>query len=290
MELPLPRTVQDMLGTTYIDEGVITLDMSGVVRTPFERVTDGFLAFQVGNFEATGFLYGYYEDAKILSKNRRTELQICQEVLDGDRSAIENAPLGMTSDHRLQYLRADSRQPYADIFPTEVDSKFEETIDQALIAQEAGRMDEYFALVERVAESQVLPPDLALAFASQCLESKRTAQCIDVCRTLIDVPNYHYEEVALKALEYLAVSFVRENEPKGAMYATLEALHINISSTMAVNVLSRLVEVVSKDEEMALLLKLRAIAIARAEGHLEIATRLLDQLQRKYGGNSARFE
>lgn len=290
MQLPLPRTVQDLLGTTSIEEGVVTLDMRGVIRTPFERITDAFLAFQMGDFTTACILYLHCQDTGGLSPRRAEDLRISLAVTDGDRSEIQNAPLGMTSDQRLEYLRADSPRPYADVIPVGLDPEFEETVDRAFIAEGAGRMEEYFSLIEHISEQQVLPPDFALTFAYKCLESGRNIRCIEECRALLDVPNYYSEDIRLRALEYLATASRRELRAKDTVYATLEALHINISSCPALNSLSELSETISKDNEMSLLLKLRVIAILRAEGDIDNAALHRGRLEKRFGGNFARFD
>lgn len=284
-----PRTAQDFLGETRIEEGVVTIDARRTDKTATERLTDAYLAFQVGEFALAAALYSTCDQAGILTGLRRDELRIAESVVDGDRGAIENSPLGKSSDERLAFLIGDSPRPYLNDFPDEVGAEHAEALDAALIAEEAGRIDDFLQLVDQIAQRQVLPPRLALAVAYRSLLTNRNARCIEECRKLIDVPTYHFEDVRLRALEFLATASMREGNAKTALFAALEALRINVSSASAVMSLAGLVKALNQDEEMNLLLQVRAIAILQADGDADQAAQSLANLKAHHGGDRAYF-
>jgi hypothetical protein len=284
-----PRTADDFLGTTRIEDGMVTLDARGVEKTSSERLTDAYLATQVGEFHLAAFLYSLCERDGILTDRRRAEMRVVTMVSEGDRQPIENSPLGTSSEERLQILMGDSPRPYLHDIPVDIDPKLEEILDKALLAEAAGRTDEFIDLTEQIAQRQTLPPELLLTYAYRCLQTNRNTRCLEECRKLLDVPNYHSEDTRLRALEYLGSAAMQEGLAKEALLATLEALHINISSPSALMTLASLAENLNNDMEMSLLLKLRVISILRAEGNYELAEEHMKKLKRKFNGDSAQF-
>lgn len=284
-----PRSAQDLLGTTRIEDGTVTLDARGVERTPSERLTDAYLAFQVGEFHLAAPLYSVCEQAGILTARRREEMRIVTMVSEGDHEPIANSPLGESSDERLQFLIGDSPRPYLHDFPDDVEPGLEQLLDAALLAEEDGRIDDFMELVDQISLQQVPPPGLTLAVAYRSLLTNRNARCMEECRKLIDVPTYHSEDMRLRALEFLATAAMREGNPKTALYAALEALRINISSASALMSLAGLVNALNGDEEMNLLLQLRAIAVLEAEGDFDQAAQKLANLKAVFGGDRCLF-
>lgn len=289
MKEPLPRTPQDLLGKTRIEDGEITLDARRQEKSPSQLLTDAYLAFQVGDFTLAAVLYSECSRAGILTARRRDELGIVESIVDGDHGPIENSPLAMSSDDRLQFLIGDSPRPYLHNFPDDVESEHEQLLDAALIAEEAGRIDEFLQLVDQISQKQVPPPGLTLAVAYRSLLTNRNERCMEECRKLIDVPTYHSEDTRLRALEFLSIAAIRERNAKTALFAALEALRINISSASALMSLASLVKALNDDDEMDLLLQLRAIAILQAEGDTVQAARKLANLKTQFGGDQASF-
>jgi len=287
MQTPIPRTVQDFLGKTLIEDGILTLDMSGMKKNSYQWLTDGYLALQVGDFTGAQLLFMMAEKSQILSEKRIVERDLAEKLANGEETRAIYLALSMTSDERLTALRRDTPRPYLDNYPADIDQQNEEIFDRALIAEEAGQFDEYFKLIEEIERRQVLPPDFALAFVYQCLLAKKNQRCIDECRKLLDVPNYHFEDARLKALEFMAIAAAREGDVETTFYAIREALLIDISSVTALNTLGGVIKRLYQDEEMSVLLRLRSIAVLRERGMPELADQARAQLEKNYGGDRA---
>lgn len=280
---PLPTTVADLLGRTYINptDGLLTLDVTAP-RTWAQLITDGYLAYSAGDFYVAPALYGMVLETYGLPVRRHMEMRQAET----GQTHPTYPPLrliSVSSEERLASLAQGVHSPYGQSSEhLELAGRAAYLAEQASHYKEVGEFEAAIGAYLALEKLTVMPPRILLDLAYVLGLLGELDACSARCRMLLEVPTYEYPEVRLLALEYLSSTCLKQNQRLDALAAALEALRLSVSSMAAINTLSTLEYMARGDNQMHILLELRNVAIMRARGMEPTATARLERLHARF--------
>ncbi len=282
---PLPTTVADLLGRTYIDptDGLLTLD-TRILRTWAQLTTDAYLAFNTGHFDVASALYAMALDKYGLPARRHMEMLQAEEGITHP-SFPPLRLISVSSEERLASLSQGAPDPYGQSSQDiELLGRAADLAEAATQYKERGEFEAAAGAYLAVEKLALMPPRILLDMAFVLGRLGELDASNARCRMLLHVPTFEYPEVRLLALEYLSMNLLKQDQRMESLQAALEALRLTVSSMAAINTLSTLEYISRGDEQMHILLELRNVAILRARGMEPTASARLARLQSRFPG------
>lgn len=256
--------------------------------TWLETVTNGYLAFQAGEFGHCFVIYMLAREERELPPPRLAEFEYAQTQVAGAPPSASGEALSVSSQERLAFLSEgltfdpDLWERHLDA-PQDAKERAQQLVgvldsDQASVA-----LDE---LVE-LSGMGMLPPEIRARMAVHLSRLGRKEEALHQLRYLITIPPDRNEMARDYALGWLAFELFTDKRYSEALAAARQALRGNFSNVTALLALSKLETTVNCDFPMATLLELRAMAIDELRGRSAAARSARDRLRDKPPGNWA---
>ena len=247
-----------------------------------EMVTNGYLAFQAGQFGHCVLIYALAEVERSLPRPRQLELDYAQSQVKGAPPSAAGEALSVSSEERLAFL-ADGLTFDPD-FWTRHDSAPQETRDlvdglaQMLDSEQAASAaDELIHL----SGSGVVSPETRALLAAHLVRMNRREDALHQLQYLVTVPVEYNEMARSIALGQLSMILYMDERYGEALGAVREALRCNFSNAVALLILSKLETTLNLDFPMSTLLELRVMGIDELKGKAARAEVARERIRKK---------